>query len=60
MKHSKADIKQQSIKIKLCFKHPISWARVCKSVELVSSDISSNTFWVWEVCDQPPIDQKRK
>jgi len=46
MKHSKARIKQQSIKVNKQSKHPIYWVRIYKSQELVGSDISSNTFWV--------------
>jgi len=33
MKHNKANIKQQSIKVNKHSKHPISWGRVCKSLE---------------------------
>jgi len=49
MKHSKTGIKKQSIKVNKQSKHPISWVRIYKSLELVGSDISSNTFWVEKV-----------
>jgi len=44
MKHNKAGFKHQFIKINKQSKHPISWARVYKSLKLVGSNISSNTY----------------
>jgi len=44
MKHSKADFKHQFIIVNKQSKHPMSWVRIYKSLKLVVSDISSNTY----------------
>jgi len=44
MKHSKAGFKHQPIKVNKQSKHPRSWARIYKSLKLVGSNISSNTY----------------
>jgi len=48
MKHSKADFKQQSTKVNKQSKHPISWARIYKSLVIRRSGIHLNVFWTLE------------
>jgi len=57
MKHSKAGIKQQSIKVNKQSKHPISWAKIYKSLELVEQAFHSS-FGCWNTLERILIDHK--